>query len=245
MHLSVLLRAGAIAAALSLLALLTIPARADTAPPALLSVSGSAEIAVRPDRATITSGVVTEAETARAALDENSSALARVIAALRQAGIEDRDIATSGFSVEPRYHYPQSRDGRSEPPRIVGYQVTNQVTVRVRDLGRLGSVLDQAVSEGANRVQGIAFEVSGADRLLDEARAEAVRDARRKAEIYAEAGGFELVRIHTLSEAERSGEPPRPLMARAMSFDTAESVPVEAGERTLSIRVDISWEIGD
>lgn len=245
MHLTVLLRAGAIATALSVLALSTLPARAETEPPAAtLSLQGSAEIAARPDRAVVTTGVVSEAETARAALDENSAALARVIATLKDAGIEDRDIATSGFSVQPRYHYPQRND-RSEPPRIVGYQVSNQVTVRIRDLDLLGPVLDQVVTEGANQIHGIAFEVSDADRRLDEARADAVADARRKAEIYAEAAGVRLLRVRAISESVRGDQPPQPMMMRSMAMDMAEAVPVEAGTQMLRVRVDITWEIGE
>lgn len=242
MLLARVLRAG-LAAALVTLSAPTL-AQAEVDKPATLALSGTAEIAARPDRAVVTSGVVTEAETAREALDLNSAALARVIAALKEAEIEARDIATSGFSIEPRYHYPRTRDGETGPPRIVGYQVSNQVTVRVRQLDRLGEVLDQVVTVGANRIHGIGFEVADADRRLDEARAEAVRDARRKAEIYAEAAGLRLLRIVTISEASPDA-PPRPLATRAMMADAEAAVPIEPGEQTLRVRVDITWEIGE
>ncbi len=236
MQLAFLIRAGVVATALSLLALAALPARADEPP--RIEISGTAELGVAPDRAMITSGVVSEAETAREALDLNSAALSRVIDTLKQADIADRDITTSGFSVSPQYR----RDDRNSEHRIIGYQVSNQVTVRVRDLDRLGRVLDEVVSAGANRIDGIQFLVSDADRRLDEARAEAVRDARRKAEIYAEAGGVELGRILSMSESTNGGPPPRPL-ARTMDMEAAAAVPVETGEQTLRVRVDITWEI--
>lgn len=243
MLLARLLRAGLAAGFVGLATIAADLPRAEAHEPATLTISGTAEIAARPDRANVTSGVVTQAETAREALDLNSAALARVIAALKEAGIEERDIATSGFSVEPRYHYPRTRDGQEGPPRIVGYQVANQVTVRVRDLDRLGAVLDEAVTVGANRIHGIGFEVSDADRRLDEARAEAVRDARRKAEIYAEAADIRLLRIVSITEHAVDAPPPRPLAARAM-MDAEAAVPIETGEQTLSLRVDVTWEIG-
>lgn len=245
MPLSRLSRAGLLAALILPLAVTAAPAQTDTPREGTLRMSGTAEIAARPDRAAITSGVVTQAETAREALDLNSAAIARVISAIKEAGIEDRDIATSGFSIEPRYHYPSGRDNDVGPPRLVGYQVSNQVSVRVRDLDRLGPVLDRVVTAGANRVDGIHFEVSDADKRLDEARAAAVQDARRKAEIYAEAAGVQLRRIVSLSESTLGHQPPRPLMARSMAMDSVEAVPVEAGEQTLTVQVDITWEIGE
>ncbi len=234
-------RAGRIAGLAMLIALSATAVSAADAPPTL-SVSGIGEVAAVPDRALVTTGVVTEAETAREALDLNSAALEQVMEELREAGIVDRDIATSGFSVEPRYHYPRGADGDDGPPRIVGYRVSNQLNVRVRDIDRLGNVLDRAVTVGANRIEGVAFHVSDADRHLDAARAEAVRDARRKAEIYAEAGEFELGRILTVSEQDDRA-PVRPMALARMAMD-AESVPVAAGEQTLAVRVDITWEIG-
>lgn len=247
MHLSVIVRASLVAAAIAIAALLALPARAQddgASRPATMSLSAISEISAAPDRARITSGVVTEAETARAALDANNQAIADVIAALKEAGIEDRDIQTSGFSVEPRYHYPEPREGRSEPPRIIGYAVSNQVSVLVRNLDDLGPVLDRAVTVGANRINGIQFEISNEDELLDEARGEAVANARRKAEIYAEAAGVRLQSIRSISETSRLQPPPQPLFARDMRAEAASSVPIETGEQTLRVEVNVTWEIG-
>lgn len=250
MHLPIIVRASLVAAALASAAILAIPARAQSGGPAeppraTLTLTGSGEVSVPPDQAIVTSGVITEAPTAREALDANNAAIAEVIAAMKAAGIEAKDIQTSGFSVHPRYTNPRrGGDGAHEAPRIVGYTVNNMVTVRVRDLGALGAVLDQAVSVGANRIGGIDFVVSDADKRLDEARAAAMRDALRKAEIYAGAAGVTLARIQSISE---SGGyiPPRPradmMMMRA---EPAAAVPVEAGEQTLSVQVHVTWELG-
>lgn len=234
-------RAGALIALIATLAVAA-PDRAvaddDTA---TLALTGSAEIAVAPDRARIGSGVVTEGATAREALDANNAAMRRVIAALREAGVRDRDLRTGELNVAPRYSRPDRDDGDGAP-RIVGYEVTNRLDVLVRDLDELGTILDRVVDVGANRVDGIAFEVSDADARRDEARARALRDARRKAEIYAEAGDFALERILSVSEA--GGDQPRPTVAR---FDSAaaESVPVERGEQTLRVQVQVTWEIDE
>lgn len=252
MHLRVLVRAGLVAAALSVAALTALPARAQDEPapppettprPATLSLTGSAEMFAKPDRATITSGVVTQAATAREALDANNEAIAEVIASLREAEISQDDIQTSGFNVQPRYQYPERQeDGSQEPPRIVGYEVSNQVTVIVRDLNALGGVLDRAVTVGANRIDGIAFEVSNADELLDDARADAIADARRKANVYSVAAGVRLERILRISESG-GFEPPQPMYARAMRAEAADSVPVAPGTQRLQVDVQVTWEI--
>lgn len=247
MHLPIVLRASLVAGGLALVALMALPARADdNSPrqrPATISLTGTGEIAVAPDEAIISSGVITEATTAREALDANNGAIARVIAAIKEAGIEARDIQTAGVSVTPRYRYPRN-DGRedSETPRIIGYTVSNTVSVRVRDLARLGQVMDQVVTVGANRIDGISFVVSDADARLDEARGAAVRDARRKAEIYAEAAGVKLGRLVSISEGG-GFVPPQPKAEMMMARADAMSVPVEIGEERLRVQVNITWEL--
>ncbi len=240
MHLPVILRAGIVAGAIAAAAMMARPAGAEEAPRPTLSLTGTGEIFARPDMALISSGVVTEADTARAALDANNEAMAAVIAAMKEAGIEARDIQTSGFSVQPRMRFPANNDG-SEAPSIVGYTVTNAVTVRVRDLDKLGDVLDKAVTVGANQMNGIDFIVSDAGKRLDEARALAVADATRKAEIYAGAAGVKLARIRSISES--GGFAPMPRKAMAMRADPAPPVPVEAGEQSLSVEISMTWEI--
>ena len=224
-----------------------LPAAAQTpsiAPTRTLSVEGNAEVHVAPDTALVTSGVVTEGDTAAAALSANSAALAKVIAAIRSFGVESKDLQTSGLSLTPRYYRPE-KPTASDRPRIIGYTAGNVVTARVRDLGRLGDLLDKVTLAGANRIDGIAFVVSNQDALLDEARRKAVADAKGKADLYAAAGGFTLGRIMTLSE--ESLAVPRPMFARAASVaaPAAVEVPIEAGEATLSVRLRVVWSLAD
>ncbi len=241
MHLSMMLRAGLVAAALAVAAMMAIPARADDAPRPTLSLTGTGEVFAKPDMAVISSGVVTEAKTAREALDANNAAIAAVIAAIKEAGIEARDIQTSGFSVQPRYVYPKKSE-ETDAPKIVGYTVRNAVSVKVRDLEKLGGVLDKAVTVGANSISGIDFIVSDADARLDEARGIAMKDALRKAGIYAESAGVTLTRIQSINEA--GGYRPVPRKAMMMRAEAASDVPVEAGEQALSVEVNVTWEIG-
>jgi len=222
-----------------LLASLTLPALAGE-----ISVLGEGTVTAAPDTATINSGVTTQAATAREALDANSAAMDELIATLKEAGIAERDIQTSNFSVSPNYVYSDARDenGYSLPPRIDGYQVSNSVTVKVRDLEQLGAILDRSVTVGANTINGIGFSVADPSSLLDDARRQAVRDARAKAELYAEAAGATLGELEKISESQNVGGP-QPY-AMAMRAD-AQSVPVAAGELSFSVSVNVAWEIRD
>lgn len=207
----------------------------DDKPPRTITVSAAGRVAVVPDRARITSGVTAEGATAREALTANSAAMQKVIAALKAGGIDAKDIQTSQFRVEPRYTRPE--EGQSS--KIDGYSVTNQVEVLVRDLDKLGDILDRLVSAGANQSSGLAFEVSKAETALDDARKEAVANARRRAELYAAAAGAEVGEVLTITEGEAS-PPPRPVFARALK---AEAVPIERGTETLEANVTITWAL--
>jgi hypothetical protein len=202
-----------------------------------ITVSASAEVAAEPDMARLSSGVASEAETAREALARNSSAMAKVIAGLKTAGVEAKDIQTSSFQVEPRYTNP--REGQA--PVINGYRVSNQVDVRVRDLKRLGEIMDSLVSLGANQVSGLAFEVSQAETLKDEARKLAIANARRRAELFATAAGASVGEVLAISE-ETAHPGPRPYaMGRVAAM--ADAVPVEAGSQMLEARVSVTWAL--
>lgn len=212
-----------------------------------ITIEGHGEVRAVPDMATINSGVTTQGATAREALDANTAAMSELIETLKDAGIEQRDIQTSGFSVNPNYVYSDARDenGYTLPPRIDGYQVSNTVTVVVRDLEDLGSILDQSVTVGANTVNGVSFSVADPSGLLNQARRAAFADARDKAELYAEAAGETLGDLESISERQDAGIPqPYPMFARA---DVAQSapVPVEAGEMTFGINVTVQWELDD
>lgn len=208
---------------------------------ATMSLTGSGEVSAAPDMAMVTSGVISQADSARAALTDNTKAMSALIEAIKSAGIEARDIQTNGFSVSPRYAQNRGDDNRWEDRKIIGYQVNNGVSVRVRDLSKLGALLDAMVTKGANNIGGISFLVSDADARRDDARKAAVADVKRKAELYAEAAGVRLGRIMSISE-NGMGRPPQPVFAmRAKAMD--EAVPVEAGEETLSVDVTITWEL--
>jgi uncharacterized protein YggE len=202
-----------------------------------IAVSGHGEAQAAPDLATITMGVTTSATSAKDALVANSKAMIDLMEVLKKAGIESKDITTSNFNVGPRYDYGQG----SQPPKLMGYEVSNMVTVIVRKIDAMGGVLDAGVSAGSNQIQGISFTVSKPDAMLDEARKKAVADARRKAETYAAAAGFALGQI--ISLAEGGGyQPPMP-MAKTMASEAAGAPPIAQGEQTLAIDVNVTWEI--
>jgi hypothetical protein len=222
------------------------PAFAQSAPqnpPArTLNIVGNAEVHAAPDAALVMTGVVTESDTAAAALKTNSAALTKVLEAVRSFGVEAKDLQTSGLSLEPRYYGPASTS-TTDRPRIIGYTAANEVAVRVKDLAKLGDLLDRATVAGANRIDGIEFIVSNRESLLDEARQKAVDDAKSKADLYARAAGFTLGKVMSLSE--EAVPSPRP-MARAMAAaGGAAPVPVEAGELTLSVRLRVVWSLAD
>lgn len=200
-----------------------------------ITVSATGLVAVEPDQARISSGVTTEAETAKDALAENSATMKKLIDGLKAAGVAAKDIQTSQLSVNPRYTRP--REGETQ--RIDGYSVTNQVEITARDLDKLGEVLDALVRLGANQMGGLTFGVSEAETLRDDARKEAVANARRRAELYAQAAGVELGEVLKIDEGGESGPPPMP-MARAMKM---EAVPIERGTETLSASVTITWAL--
>jgi uncharacterized protein YggE len=210
-----------------------------------ISISGIGEVSGAPDTAFINSGVTTQGATAKEALDANSKAMADLLETLKTAGIEGRDIQTSGFSVNPNYVYSDARDanGYQLPPKINGYQVFNTVNVRIRDLDILGSVLDKSVSVGANTVNGITFTIADPSKLYDEARKLAFADARKKAELYAGIAGEELGGIRNITENQGFSQP-QPYMMKAASADAA-AVPIATGELSYQINVQVTWDLDD
>ncbi len=226
-------------AAAATLALTPAMAGAQDAPPVpQLQANGTGEVMVVPDIALVTIGVTSRAEDAAAALAANSADLARAIEAIKAAGIAEKDIGTSGFSINPVYQ--NNTQPSDQPPKIVGYEVNNQVRVTIRDVSASGGVLDKVVAAGANNVNGIGFDISDRKQAAGDAIKAAIADARAKAELMAEAAGVRLVRILTINAGENGGYP-APMMARA-EFD-AKSVPVMAGQRSVSANAQISWEI--
>lgn len=222
---------------------MTAPALAD----GQMTLAGTGVARSAPDMATINTGVQTQAETAREALDANTEAMSELISVLREAGLEDRDIQTSDFTVSPQYVYSDTRDerGYTLPPEISGYQVANSVTITVRDLDNLGAVLDQAVTVGANTINGIAFSVEDLTAVHEQARERAFADARAKAETYARAAGVRLGQIEKIIELPREDDPQPMYRAMAMESASDQSVPVETGEMSYSITTTVTWEIED
>jgi uncharacterized protein YggE len=191
---------------------------------------------VVPDVARISTGVMTEADTTREALNRNKAIMVKLIDGLKGAGVATSDIQTSSLTLTPRY--TQGKEGR--PSTVSGYTVTNQVRLTVRDLNRLGNILDQAVALGANQAHGIAFEVSNADMLEDDARKLAMENARRKAQLYATAVGAQLGPVLRVSEGGFFDDT---LLFRVDKFSGRESVPVEAGTQTLAVSVQVTYAL--
>jgi len=205
----------------------------------LLSVTARAEASRVPDVASLSAGVVTEAADANAALGANSTQMARVVAAIRAAGIAERDIQTSGIGIHPRY-----RHSENQPPEITGYQASNTVTLKVRDVARLGEVLDALVASGANQVNGPSFEIDEPEAVYDEARRRALALAQARAAMYAQALGQRVRRIVSISEGG-GFQPPMPMMMKSVAMDARmESAPVAPGETTLSASLDVVFELG-
>lgn len=220
------------------IALATLPLAA-MAEDSRIVVTGEGVVEAAPDMATITLGVTAQQKTARGAMDEVSAGVARLLERMAAADVAPRDMQTSGLSLGPLWD--GGRYGSSGNPEIIGFSASNTVTVRVRDLPKLGGLLDSLFEDGANTFNGLSFGLQEPRPAMDEARRKAVADARAKAELLAEAAGVSLGRIVTISE-EGGGAPPMPMYR--MEAAVADSVPVAAGELAITARVTIVWEIG-
>jgi uncharacterized protein len=216
--------------------LLAVPALAQTMPPPAISVTGEANVSVAPDLAQIDGGVTSDAKTAREASEANNAAMGKVLLALKGAGIDEKDYQTSRLSLQPQFaanYKPSDRAG------IVSFRASNRVTVRIRDVTKVASIIDVLVGAGANEIGGINFTVTQASKHLDEAREKAIADARRKAEIYAKAAGVTLGEPISISEEGA----PTPMFRSKVAGGMAASTPVAQGEETLSVTVSVSWVI--
>jgi uncharacterized protein YggE len=213
--------------------LLGAPVRADSLPPAI-SVTGEASVSVPPDLAEVEAGVTSDAKTAHDASETNNATMGKLLLALKAAGIDAIDIRTSRLSLQP-----QNAPNRAGSPAITGYRASNHVTVRLHDVAKVASTIDMLVGAGANDIGGISFMVSQASKLLDDARTQAVADARRKAEIYAKAAGVTLGAPLSISEEGAPG----PMPFRKMAGGLAAATPVAQGEETLSVTVNVTWAL--
>lgn len=224
-----LVLAAALTVALS--ATLALPAQAAER---LITVTGHGTVAVAPDTAMIRIGVTSQGKTAREASDTNAAQMTKVLSAIEQSGIAKKDIQTSRLSLQPQY------DSKGGTNRLLGFQVTNQITVRIRSIDSLPTILDKAIAAGANEMSGIEFLVSDESKQLDKARDDAIADARRKAVLYAKAAGAKVGKVVAIIE-QGASPPPRPLQALRAS---AGAVPVAPGEQMLRATVTVTYELG-
>jgi uncharacterized protein len=229
-------------AALLALALPLAPATAQTAVAhaqgvtgVRLDVAASGEVTRVPDLVRINAGVVTQAAGASEALRLNAARMERVRAALRRAGIAERDIQTSNVSLHADYRYAEN-----QPPQLTGYRATNEVNVRFRDIANSGAILDALVAEGANQINGPMLEIERPEAALDEARTRALTVARSRAELYARALGLRVKRILSVSEPGAAPVMPMPAM-RLQAADSATQI--APGEQTLSVTLNVSFEL--
>ena len=213
----------------------------------LLTLSAEGRSNRTPDLAVFSAGVTSQGKTAGEALSANSADMNKVVAALKRAGIADRDIQTSNLSLNPIYQ-PQRPmpDGTVEPaqPKIIGYQVYNTVNVRQRNLAQFGRVLDTLVAAGANQINGPNFQMDDPDAATDEARTQAMKKARARANLYASAAGLKVLRILAISESGGYVPQPQVMYSRAAMADGMEkSTPVAAGEVSLISTVTVLFEL--
>jgi uncharacterized protein YggE len=203
----------------------------------VLDVSATGTSTRVPDLAVIEAGVVTQASTAAVAMQQNNAQMTKVLAALRKSGVAERDIQTATINLSPQYRYAQN-----EPPVITGYQASNQVSIRFRDIAKSGTILDTLVREGANNISGPNLTVDTPEGALDEARTDAIKKARARAELYAQAAGLKVDRILAISEGGSLPMPPVPMMAmRASAGMVADKLEVVAGERELNVTVSVRF----
>ena len=204
-----------------------------------LDVSATGETNRVPDIAIISAGVVTRAPTAAAAIQQNAARVERMLAALRRAGVEERDIQTSSISLNPDYHYEENR-----PPRLIAYQASNTLNIRFRDIANSGRILDALVAEGANQISGPTLTLDRPEVALDEARTNAIARGRARAELYARSLGMRVVRVVSVSEGGGNYPvpPPMPMAERAMAMGAADTK-IVPGEQKLQVALAMVFEL--
>jgi uncharacterized protein YggE len=203
-----------------------------------LDINATGEVTRVPDVAIISAGVVSRSPSATAALQDSANKMSQVLAALKRAGVADRDVQTSNVSLNPEYRYPENQS-----PQLVGYTASNSLTVRFRDIGNSGKILDALVREGANQINGPTLVVDKPEAALDEARAKAVASGRARAELYARSLGMHVARVVFVSESENSpASPPMPMYARA-EVAGAPATKIEPGEQKLQVNLAMVFEL--
>lgn len=205
----------------------------------VITVSAEADIRLAPDIATISAGVVTQAASADTAMKDNREKMNAVFAALKKAGIADKDMQSAGITINPQYRYADN-----QPPQVTGYQASNTVNITLRDMAGIGDAIDALVSQGVNQLNGPNFDVEDKDAALNEARTKAVAKAQARAKLYADAAGVQLSRLKSLSEQGMTmPQTPYPMMRMAAMDGAANATPVAPGEVMLSISVVMVYEL--
>lgn len=236
-HLTTLAAAAIAAAAVSAPAQAQVAAQPMLLDATLLDVSADGMTTRVPDVATIRAGVVTQGPNAAGALSANATAMARVLAALKRAGIADRDVQTATVSLQPQYRYAQN-----EAPVITGYQANNSVSVRFRDIAKSGAILDALAKEGANQIDGPNLSIDKPEAAMDEARIDAITRARARAELYAKAAGLKVVRILSISEGGGyAPPPPMPMVMMAARAAPEADTKIAAGEQDVRVSVNVRF----
>jgi uncharacterized protein YggE len=203
-----------------------------------LDISSTGEVTRVPDVAVISAGVVTKSATAGAALQQAATRMQRVRAALKAAGVQDRDIQTSNVSLNPEYRYENN-----QPPQLTGYTASNQVSVGFRDIANAGKILDALVAEGANQLNGPTLTIDKPDAALDEARAKAVAAGRARAELYARSLGLRVVRVVSVSESGGGFPVPPPMPMMMMERAQAADSKIDPGEQKLQVTLAMTFEL--
>ncbi len=203
-----------------------------------LDISATGEATRVPDVAIVNAGVQTRSTSATDALAQNGARMERVRAALKRAGIADRDIQTSNISLNPEYRYQDN-----QPPQLTGYTASNQVNVRFRDIRNTGKILDALVAEGANQISGPNLTIDQPDAALDEARTKAVAVGRARAEQYARALGMRVVRLVAVSESGGGYAPPPPMPMAVMARGERDYSKIDPGEQKLSVSLGMTFEL--
>ena len=203
-----------------------------------LDVSATGEVSRVPDIAIISAGVTTLDRSATVAIEQNAARMERVRAALKRAGLADKDIQTSSFNLNPEYRYVENQS-----PVLTGYRASNQVSVRFRDIKATGAILDALVAEGANQINGPSLTIDKPEQAMDEARVKAIAVGQARAELYARALGKRVVRLLSVSESGGYAVPPPMPMMRAQMADSAAKTVIDPGEQQIQVSVAMSFEL--
>lgn len=213
-------------------------ADADDFKRATIEVTAEQQTGVAPDIAVFQAGIVTGATTANEAMKDNREKMNKVFAAIKEAGIAGKDVQTAGITINPQYKYEENK-----PPAVTGYQASNTVTVKLRDMAKIGDVIDALVGQGVNQMNGPDFEVDDRDAALAAARTEAVKKARARAEAYAAAAGVKITRLLSIAEMGDNMPQPRPMMRMAMADSASAATPVAPGEVQLGVNLRLVYEV--